>query len=79
MLLWFFYYNMYTDMNAQREVQEITEEHTAGNGGSDEQLEGNRLTRMLSATEDPPTPASGQNGGRLGQGKPREQGQISKL
>ena len=57
-------------MNAQREVQEITEEHTTGNGGSDQQLEGNRLTRMLSATEDPPTPGLGQNGGWLGQEKP---------
>ena len=70
---------MYTDTNAQREVQEITEEHTTGNGGSDEQLEGNRLRRMLCATEYSPTPVSGKNGGLLGQGKTHEQGQISTL
>ena len=70
---------MYTDTNAQREVQEITEKHSIGNGGSDEQLEGNRMRTMLSATEYSPTPVSGKNGGTTWARETCEQGQISTL
>ena len=70
---------MYTDTNAQRQVQEITGEHTTDNGDSEEQLEGNRLRRMLCATAYSPTHVSGKNVGLHGLQNPHEQGEISTL
>ena len=47
---------MYTDTNTQREVQKATGEHTTDNGDSEEQLDGNRLTRRLCDMAYSPTP-----------------------
>ena len=62
--------NMYTDTNTQKEVQKAIGENTTDNGNSEEQLDGNRLTRRLCDTAYSPTPVLGEHVGIHGSTTP---------